>query len=129
MDSGKLAIGITAAAFTGFGTALLVKPEILKKIGIRATDPNARTELRAMYGGMELGFGAFFALALRNPEWRKPALTAILLGIGSLGATRIATAIAEDADPISYLMAGPEIAAAAMAAVALATDSRRNTVK
>lgn len=125
MDTGKIAIGVTAAAFAGFGTALMVRPEILKKIGIRASGPNARTELRAMYGGMELGFGGFFAMALRKPEWRTPALTAILLGIGGLGVTRIATAIAEDADPISYLMAGPEIAAAALAAIALATGGRR----
>lgn len=128
MDIGKIAIGVTAAAFAGFGTALIVKPEILKTIGIRADGPNARTELRAMYGGMELGFGAFFAAALLKPEWRRPALTAIALGIGGLGVTRIATAIAEDADPVSYLMAWPEIAAAAMAAVALAsphpTDKR-----
>jgi hypothetical protein len=101
----------------------MAKPEILKTIGIRGAGPNARTELRAMYGGMELGFGVFFGLAMRKPEWRQPALMAILLGIGALGATRIATAIAEDADPISYLMAGPEIAAATMAAIALATNA------
>src|SRR5690242_3925256 len=111
MDTGKLAIGITAAAFAGFGTALLVKPEILGKIGVKGHGANARTELRAMYGGMELGFGAFFAMALLKPEWRTPALTAITLAIGALGVTRIATAIGEDADPISYLMAAPEIAA------------------
>ncbi len=122
MNTGKVAIGITAAAFTGFGTALLVKPEILKKIGIRASGANGRTELRAMYGGMELGFGMFFAMAVLKPEWRRPALAAILLGIGGLGATRIATAISEHADPISYLMAGPEVAAAAMAGIALASD-------
>src|SRR6476469_499616 len=114
MDIGKLSIGITAAAFAGFGTALLVKPEILKRIGIRASSADARTELRAMYGGMELGFGVFFAMALRNPEWRRPALTAIALAIGALGVTRIASAISEDAQPISYLMAGPEIAASTM---------------
>ena len=129
MDTGKIAIGVTAAAFAGFGTALMVKPEILKRTGIRAAGPNARTELRAMYGGMELGFGAFFTMALRKEEWRKPALAAILLGIGGLGVTRVATAIAEDADPISYLMAGPEIAAAALAAIALAADTAQMTVK
>ena len=123
MDTGKVAIGITAAAFAGFGAALLLKPEILRTIGIKGHGPNARTELRATYGGMELGFGAFFAMALRNPEWRKPALTAILLGIGGLGVTRVA--VAEGADPISYLMAGPEIAAAALAAIALAADATR----
>lgn len=125
MDTGKLSIAITAAAFTGFGTALLAKPDILKKIGVRATSADARTELRAMYGGMELGFGVFFAMALRNPEWRRPALTAIALAIGALGVTRIATAIAEEAEPISYLMAGPEIAASTMAAIALASGGRQ----
>jgi len=125
MDTGKLAISITAAAFAGFGTALIVKPEILGKIGIRARGANARTELRAMYGGMEIGFGVFFGIALQKPEWRTPALTAIACGIGALGVTRIATAIAEQADPISYLMAGPEIAASTMAAVALVTNRRR----
>lgn len=125
MDTGKLSIGITGAAFAGFGTALLIKPDILKKIGIRGRGADARTELRAMYGGMELGFGAFFALALKNPEWRRPALTAILCGIGALGATRIATAIAEGAESISYLMAGPEVAASTMAAIALAKGRRK----
>ena len=54
MDTGKLAIGLTAAAFTGFGAALMAKPErILKMVGIKAANANGRTELRAMYGGME----------------------------------------------------------------------------
>ena len=125
MDTGKLAIGITAAAFAGFGATLLVKPEVLGKIGVKGHGPNARTELRAMYGGMELGFGAFFTIALLKPEWRTPALTAILLAIGGLGVTRLATAIAEDADPVSYLMAGPEIAASTMAGLALAAHKGR----
>jgi hypothetical protein len=125
MDAGKLAIGMTAAAFAGFGTALVVKPDILRKVGIKATDANARTEIRAMYGGLEIGFGFFFALAATKPEWRRPALAAIVCAIGALGATRIATAVTEGADPIMYALAAPEVTAAALAAVALATDKGR----
>jgi hypothetical protein len=62
VDKGKLAIGMTAAAFLGYGAASIVKPEVLRKVGVRASDAGGRTELRAMYGGMELGFGVFFAL-------------------------------------------------------------------
>jgi hypothetical protein len=120
MDTGKLAIGMTAAAFLGYGTLSMFKPDTLRKIGVRAADANGRAELRAMYGGMELGFGVFFALASRRPEWRRPALTAIACAIGALGVTRIATSAAEGADPISYALAAPEIAAATLAAVALA---------
>ena len=120
MDTGKLALGITAAAFTGFGAALLAKPKkILGTIGIRANDPVGRTELRAMYGGMELGFGAFFTIAAFKEEWRRPALMAILCGIGGLGATRIATAIASGDPPLTYAMGAPEVAAATLAAISL----------
>lgn len=124
MDTGKLAIGITAAAFTGFGAALVAKPEkILGTIGIKANQRVGRTELRAMYGGMELGFGAFFALAAFKDEWRRPALMAILCGIGGLGATRIATAIANGDPPLTYAMGAPEVAAATLAAVSLLRNS------
>src|SRR3954464_6845799 len=99
MDTGKLAIGITAAAFLGYGTLSMFKPDVLRKVGVRATDANGRTELRAMYGGMELGFGVFFAIAVRRPDWRRPALTAIACAIGALGVTRVATSAAEGADP------------------------------
>ena len=123
MDSGKLAIGITAAAFTGFGAALIAKPEkILGTIGIKARKPVGRVELRAMYGGMELGLGAFFTMAALKQEWRRPALMAILCGIGALGVTRYATAVAEGAGPMTYLMGAPEIAAAALAGTALLRD-------
>ena len=125
MDTGKLAIGMTAAAFAGFGTALLVKPDILRKVGIKPTDANARTEIRAMYGGLEIGFGVFFALAATKPEWRRPALAAIVCSIGALGATRIASAAAEGADPVMYGLAAPEITAATLAAVTLATKKAR----
>jgi hypothetical protein len=125
MDTGKLAIGMTAAAFLGFGTISMFKPEVLRKVGVRATNATGRTELRAMYGGMELGFGVFFAMAARRPDWRRPALTAIACAVGALGVTRIATSIAEGADPMSYALAGPEIAASSLAVVALAGEGRR----
>jgi hypothetical protein len=122
MDTGKLAIGITAAAFAGFGAVLMAKPEkILRIAGIKATNATGRTELRAMYGGMELGFGAFFIMALKQ-EWREPALVAILCAIGTLGATRVATAISEGAGPMTYAMAAPEVAAATLAGIALLHD-------
>lgn len=120
MDTGKLAIGITAAAFCGFGAALMAQPgKILSTIGIEANRRVGRTELRAMYGGMELGFGAFFTMAAFKQDWRRPALMAILCGIGTLGATRIATAIAKRDPPLTYAMGAPEIAAATLAAISL----------
>jgi hypothetical protein len=124
MDTGKLAIGITAAAFTGFGAALVARPEkILRTIGIKANQPVGRTELRAMYGGMELGLGAFFTMAAFKPEWRRPALMAIVCGIGGLGATRIASAIAKRDPALTYAMGAPEVAAATLAAISLLREA------
>ncbi len=68
MTSSRLALAIAAAGFAGFGAACLAQPKkMLRLVDIKATSPVGTTELRAMYGGLELGFGAFFALALAKP--------------------------------------------------------------
>lgn len=80
-----------------------------------------------MYGGMELGLGAFFALALAKPEWMRPALAAQALGLGTLAGARLAGILHDR--PRGRLMKTlvvAESATAAMAAVALLTDNHRH---
>lgn len=120
MDTGKLAIGMTAAAFAGFGIASLMRPEILKKVDVKASSSTGTAEIRAMYGGMEAGFSAFFAVALAKPEWRRPALAAIACGIGGLAAGRIAGLVMDRPRPVMYALAAAETLAAVSAVMALA---------
>ena len=91
MDVSRIALATAAAGFTGFGAACLVCPKsMLKRVGVKATSAIGTTELRAMYDGMELGLGAFFALAIAKPEWMRPALAAQALGLGTLAGARLA---------------------------------------
>ena len=91
MTLSRIALITAASGFTGFGIACLVRPKsMLKRVDVRAQSARGTTELRAMYGGLELGLGVFFAVAAAKPEWSRPALLAQTLGLGALAASRLA---------------------------------------
>ena len=85
----KVALWINAVVFLGLGVWLIVDPVGgLRGVDVTARSPAGVTELRAMYGGLELGLGVFGALAALRPAWRVPALWAFTLAVGGLGAAR-----------------------------------------
>ncbi len=77
-------------AFLGFGLAFLLFPAGMTE-GLDITLPTARAdiEIRAFYGGLELGFGAFLLLAARRNDWHVPALVGAAMLLGGAGATRV----------------------------------------
>ena len=55
----------------GIGAWLIFDPAALESYaGVAALTPTGETELRAMYGGMELAIGGAALLALLQPRWR-----------------------------------------------------------
>ena len=82
---------LAGLGFLGFGTWLLIDPAGgLATVGIAAQSPAGLIELRALYGGLELGLGCFLLLCANWPEWRRPGLWAVVLGNGGIGLTRLA---------------------------------------
>jgi len=126
MTLSKIALLTAAAGFAGFGIACTIRPDkALAAADVRARSSRGKTELRAMYGGMELGLGAFFALAAFKPSWNRSALAAQALGLGAVAATRLGGILGDH--PRGKLMPGlalAEASAAALGAVALARESR-----
>ena len=54
---------LLALSFIGFGLAFALKPlEMAEVLDISLFTPTARTDFRAMYGGLELGFGLFLLM-------------------------------------------------------------------
>lgn len=107
--------------FLGFGAWLLFDAEAgLARVGIAALDRAGLIELRALYGGLELGLGVFFLLCGARPNWRRPGLWAVLLGVGGIGLTRL-TGIALSGVFTSFLAVALawELGSAALAALAL----------
>lgn len=61
--------------------------------GLSATSATATTELRAMYGGLQLGIGVLTALAFVRPPLRRPALVLLLVAGTGLGVARLLGAL------------------------------------
>ena len=130
MNLSRAACVTAACGFAGFGVACLARPkDVLGRVEIRARSARASTELRAMYGGMEIGLGMFFAAAIFKPEWRRPALWAQTLGLGALAATRLAGILHDR--PRGFLMPALVLAegsATALAIAALVRETGDNAI-
>ena len=81
---------LAGAGFLGFGLWLIADPAGgLVTVGVTALNPAGLIELRALYGGLEVGLGIFFLLCGARPDWRRPGLWAVLLSNGGIGLTRL----------------------------------------
>jgi uncharacterized protein DUF4345 len=130
MNLSRIALLTAATGFTGFGIACLLRPKsMLKRVDIQATSARGTTELRAMYGGMEIGLGAFFATAMAKPEWSRPALLAQTLGLGGLAVARLAGIVSDHPRGVLMkLLFVAESSAALLGAAALARPRDKSTV-
>lgn len=91
MRSDLIALVLGGVGFLAFGLAMTVAPQAsMAMIGWPIPDGVPTTELRAFYGGLELGLGALLLGAARNPSYRRAGL--ILGGVcfGLVGLTRAA---------------------------------------
>ena len=116
----RVTLILAVAAFAGFGLATLVRPSALGVLGIELTRPAAATEIRAFYGGLELGLALFFARAAARPEWFRPALFALAASLGGVALARAAGVVVDgSAGPLVLLLGATEAAGALLAVVAL----------
>lgn len=73
-----------------FGLYYFFQPEALAELaGVVATTPTAKTEIRAMYGGLEAAIGALAVTALVWPRLMEGVLVAMAVLTGGLGSTRL----------------------------------------
>lgn len=84
----QVLIIIAALIFTGFGVWFLIKPTALAGIGIEATGASARTDIRATYGGFELGVAAFLFWCASRGDWHHIGLVAATLFVAGFGVGR-----------------------------------------
>jgi uncharacterized protein (DUF486 family) len=80
----------TAAMFVVFGIWLVADPLQLDRwVGITARSAEGRTELRAWYGGLEVGMAAWLVLCALLPTWTRPGLAFVAAGNFAIGTARI----------------------------------------
>lgn len=116
----KASIALSAVVFGVFGLLLLIRPELLGAVGVEVTRPAGAVELRAFYGGLELGLAAFFAVAVRRREWWEPALLVQILALGGVAAARLlGMLVAGEGEPLLYALMAAEAGGAAFGLLAL----------
>lgn len=116
----RVSLMLTALAFGGFGVLFLAWPETISVIGIELTTGAARAEVRTFYGGLELGFALFFAIAAARRSWFVPALIAQVAALGGAAAGRVIGLLIDGTElPLLYLLLAMESAGALVGALAL----------
>lgn len=100
MRRARLLLVLSGITFIGFGVASLIWPgTLLVSVGIAPDTAAGRTEIRAMYGGLELAIGLFFLLSARRDDRVEPALLASTLFFFGLGAGRLCGMVLEGQAP------------------------------
>jgi hypothetical protein len=118
----RLALTLGALGFVAFGASLLVAPTLLAVVDLGMPTAAARSDVRAVYGGLELGVGLFLAACARRPAWHRPGLVAQSLALGGAVAGRLASFTADGVpNTFSFAFFALEAAGAVLALAALRT--------
>ena len=120
MRLSALSLLLAAAAFTGAGLTFLAAPGLLVLVDLAPATATARSDVRAVFGGLELGVGAWLALCARRPTWHRPALVAQALTFGGLAAGRLLSLVIDGVPRgVTFALWAPELSGAVLAVLAL----------
>lgn len=87
----RIVLMIQIVALAGLGLAYFIRPEEMASFSGALLMGNAAvTEVRAYYGGLQLGLAAYLAMALTRLDLLRPALTLLTLLYAALALGRVA---------------------------------------
>lgn len=90
MSFARLVLGLAALPFLGIGFAFLLAPAALAaRVDVALGSATADHDVRAVYGGLQLGCAALLAWGAARPERVRFALAAQLLLYGGLAGARL----------------------------------------
>lgn len=100
----------SSLAFAGIGALFLYDPAgMATRVGLGLTGAIADNDVRAVYGGLQLGCAAFLALCAARPAWHAPGLAAQLLSFGGLFGARCVSLVAVGSPgPLGLFLHGAE---------------------
>ena len=89
-------VTIVAIFFAGMGLMALAAPErITETFGMRGLTPEARNEVRAVYGGFGVVIAAMLLIAARDPALARGIYLSIGAALGGMAGGRIVSATVE----------------------------------
>ncbi len=86
----RLFLFVQIVLLAGFGLAYFIRPQETANLsGMLLMEPAAVTDVRAYYGGLQLGLAVWLGLALLRGELLRPALMLLVLLYASLFLARL----------------------------------------
>lgn len=106
----RLVLYGSALAFAGIGALFLLDPAgMAARVGLQLAGAIADNDVRAVYGGLQLGCAAFLALCAARPAWHAPGLAAQLITFGGLfGARCVSIAAVGSPGPLGLALHAAE---------------------
>ena len=121
----RVALALGALGFVAFGAVLLVAPTLLAVVDVGVPSAAARSDVRAVYGGVELGLGLFLGACVSRPTWHHAGLAAQCLALGGAVAGRLVSLVLDGGpNRVSLVFLAVEAAGAVLALAALRVRSR-----
>ena len=122
----RILLVLLGLMFLGFGVAFLLRPtQMAQMVSVQLPEPTAKMEIRAFYGGLEIGLAVFLFACAAMGAWIKPGLLAAGLACAgpALGRT---VGLLLDGRPKSviFTILAVEVASAVVVAIALALEWR-----
>lgn len=117
----RLVLAVAALAFLAFGLACLIAPTpVFASFGLPVGPDPWTTELRAFYGGLEIGLGLLLGRCALREDWQSFGLWLVICAYGGIGLARL-VAMVVDGEFGTQLWgaAALELAFAAVAFIAL----------
>lgn len=131
MRLARTSLALAALGFAGFGSVLFLRPDLLSYVGVDLLRPAAATEIRAFYGGLELGLAVFLAYAATQPSWFRPALVVQVAALGGVTLARgLGLLVDASAEPLVLVFGALEAGGALVGLTALlrlGRPARRST--
>ena len=113
----RVLLALGGVVLMGYGVAFLIHPPLLGVLtGLEFGKPDAYTEVRAFYGGLEFGIALYLLYCARRPEFIRGGLLFCFLAFLAAGLARFAGLVQYGAtDPAQAVAGGLELAFALFA--------------
>lgn len=86
----RILLAVQAIALAGLGVAYFVRPEEMTNLsGMLLMAPAAITDVRAYYGGLQIGLATYLLLAMSRLDLTRAALTLLVLLYSAMALARI----------------------------------------
>ena len=119
---GKIILWVSAIMFVSYGVACFFSPGLpAGYAGLVMSNGDAFSEIGAMYGGLQAGFGVFCLVAALKSEYYRAGLLLLVICIGLLAVGRLYSTVTGTGEVGFYTWGamGYEFATAIIAFVAL----------